>query len=157
MDISFISAAVTAMTAAKELGKAALNVRNFNEIAPVITNLNDQLLKAQEALFIHNSQLLNLQQEQFETTKKLRELEEALAERGRYSLFEMADRVFVYRVNIPPVSGNVSDPISSNPMHYICQSCFDKGIKSVLQGIRYLNKAPHALKCSICGGLFPLS
>jgi hypothetical protein len=132
MDLSVITAAVGAISAAKELGKAALGVRDFNEVAPVIAQLNDQLLKAQDALFRHNAELLSLQQEQFETAKKLREMEEALAQRGRYSLVELSNGVFVYRVNVAPEAGALDKPSGAEPLHYVCQPCFDKGVKAVL-------------------------
>jgi hypothetical protein len=153
MDYSLVSAAVTAMSVAKELGKAALGIRDFNEIATVMAQLNDHLLKAQEALFAHNAQLLALQQEQFETTKELREVKEALAQRGRYALVELSDRVFVYRVNVAPIGGDVSDPLATEPLHYVCQSCFDKGIKSVLQKHRFYGAV--SLTCPVCKGDFP--
>lgn len=132
MDLSVITTAVGAISAAKELGKAAMGIRDFNEAAPVIAQLNDQLLKAQDALFRHNAELLALQQEQFETAKKLREMEEALAQRGRYSLFELSPGVFVYRVNVTPGGSDVQNPSGTEPMHYVCQPCFDKGVKAVL-------------------------
>ncbi|QRX82229.1 hypothetical protein [Glaciimonas sp. PAMC28666] len=133
MDFTLIGVAASAMSAAKEFGKAALNVRDFAEMAPVIAGLNEQLLKAQDALFIHNTHLLALQQKEFETAKKLREMEETIAQRGRYSLVEITTGIFTYGMNISPVSSDVSHPIGAEPMHYLCQSCFDKGIKSVLQ------------------------
>src|SRR5471032_1850853 len=99
MDLSLIQAVATSLSLAKDLGKAALGIRDFNEIAPTISVLNDQLLKAQDALFKHNTQLLALQHEQFETTKELAKMKEALTEKGRYSLIALSLGVFVYRVN----------------------------------------------------------
>jgi hypothetical protein len=149
MDLSIITAAVSALSAAKELGKAALGVRDFNEVAPVIAQLNDQLLKAQDALFRHNAELLSLQQEQFETAKKLREMEEALTQRGRYSLVELSRGHFAYRVNIAPVNSDVGNPVSAEPLHHVCQPCFDKGVKAVLQ--RHSFYGAISLDCPICG------
>lgn len=148
MDFSMIGAATSAITASKELAKAAIGIRDFNEIAPKIAELNNQLLKAQDALFTHQAQLLTLQNEQFETAKELAKLKEALAQKGSYSLFELSAGVLVYRVNISPVEGHVSDPASTQPLHYVCQSCFDKGIKVVLKRVETWQAVGHY--CSGC-------
>lgn len=125
MDFSLIGAASTAISSAREFGKAALAVRDFNQMAAIVSQLNDQILKAQDALFAHNTQLLSLQQEVFEARKQLREMEEALSESRRYSLFEITPGSFVYRVNASPEGAGTSDPGSAEPLHYICQPCFD--------------------------------
>lgn len=148
MDLAVISAAIGAISVAKELGKAALGVRDFNEMAPVIAQLNDQLLKAQDALFRHNAELLALQQEQFETAKKLREMEETLAQRGRYSLVEVSRGQFAYRVNVAVETSEVGNPGRAEPLHYVCQPCFDKGIKAVLQRENFYGAI--YLDCPIC-------
>lgn len=148
MDLSAVSAVVSAISASKELAKAAIGVRDFNEMAPVIAQLNDQLLKAQDAMFKHNAQLMALQQENFEATEELRKMKEALAERGRYSLVELSDRVFVYRVNVSPSSGDMGNPVSTQPIHHLCQPCFDKGVKSVLQKSSFYGAI--SLECTIC-------
>lgn len=148
MDFSMISAAASSITVAKELVKVVIGVRDFNEIAPVVAQLNDQLLKAQDALFSHQAQLLTLQQQHFEATEKLAKAEKALAERGRYALFALSDGVFVYRVNVPPVDSHAGDPIATEPQHYICQPCFDKGIKVVLKRIDNYRSISHY--CSDC-------
>jgi hypothetical protein len=133
MDLSMISAAASAITVSKELAKAALGVRDFNEMAPVVAKLNEQLLKAQESLFGHQAQLLTLQQEHFETTEKLRKVEKALAERGRYTLIELSPGNLVYTANVTPVDGDAINPARAEPPHHVCQPCFDKGTKAVLR------------------------
>lgn len=148
MDLSAVSAVVSAISASKDLAKAAIGVRDFNEMAPVIAQLNDQLLKAQDAMFKFNAQLMTLQQENFEATEELRKLKETLAERGRYSLIELSDRVFVYQVNVAPGAGEVGNPVGAQPLHHLCQPCFDKGVKSVLQKSSFYGSI--SLECSIC-------
>ena len=137
MDFSMISAAASAISVSKELARAAVGLRDFNEIAPKLSELNAQLLKAQDALFAHNSQLLALQQQHFETAEKLRKAEKALAERGRYSLVELGTGKFAYRLNVAPQGSDMVDPLRTEPVHHVCQACFDKGVKTVLQRISY--------------------
>lgn len=95
--------------------------------------MNDQLLKAQDALFSHNAQLLALQQQLFETTEKLRKAEETIAERGRYSLVDVGGGQWAYRVNIVPTRSGAGEPRAAQSAHYVCQPCFDNGRKVILQ------------------------
>jgi hypothetical protein len=132
MDVSLISAAASSIGMAKDLGRALVGLRDFNEVAPAIAELNQKLLDAQESLFKLQAQVMSLQQEHFETTEKLRKATEAITERKRYSLFALSDGIFVYRMNVTPVDGNVGDPIATEPTHYLCQRCFDQGTKVVL-------------------------
>lgn len=125
MDFGLISSALGAITAAKDIGKAALTVRDANLVAEHVSRLNDTLLKAQEALFAHNAQLLELQQEHFKATEELRQLKEAIAERGRYTLVELSRGQFAYRANTAPELGRAGEPDSTDPTHHICQQCFD--------------------------------
>lgn len=147
MDVSDITGAISALTTAKQLAQGALALREFNDSAGAIAQINEQLLKAQERLFAHNAQLMQLQQEHFETSKELGKLKEALAERGRYSLFELSPHIFVYRVNVTPELGGAVDPRGTEPQHYVCQPCFDKGIKHVLQGLNHFGSL-----YLVCGG-----
>ena len=131
MDYSLISAAATSIGVAKDLAKAALGLRDFNEFSAVISQLNEQLLNAQDSLFAHNSQIHGLQQQYFDAVEKLRELEKVMAERGNYSLFELSSGFFVYRLNAAQNGGDTS---TAEPLHYLCQLCFDRDrFKSVLR------------------------
>lgn len=148
MDYSLLAAAGSAISTARDIGKAALALRDFNAFAATISAINDQLLKAQDSLFGHNAQLQALQQENFGMANRLRELEEKLADRGRYTLVEISDRTFVLGVNTE-VQLTASDPTHvAEPHHYICQPCFAKGIKSVLQKYNFCGAI--SLECPLC-------
>ncbi|AOY96880.1 hypothetical protein BKK79_35905 [Cupriavidus sp. USMAA2-4] len=130
MDFSLLSGAATAITIAKDVGRAAIGIRDANQLAAVISQMNEQLLKAQDALFSHNAQLLALQQDHFEACQKLRELEKTLLDRRRYALFEITQGSFVYRADAQPVPGEAGEPSVTEPVHYVCQRCFDGPQKS---------------------------
>lgn len=125
MDLSLVSSAVASINAAKEIGKAALGLRDFNQMAAKISEMNASLLDAQNSLFTHNAQLLALQQDYFEATKELAEAKEALAEKGRYALFEIVPGSFAYRADARPTGTHDGNPVPAEPEHYICQPCFD--------------------------------
>lgn len=128
MDMSFIAAASSALTVAREISRASIAIRDFNAMAGTVSQLNDQILKAQDALFSHQSQLLAMQQELFQAQEKLRIAEKVIAERGNYELVELSQGVFVYRLKPPPSAGSGV----SYHLHYLCQPCFDNGAKAVL-------------------------
>ena len=151
MDYGLITIAATAIASARDLGKAAVGLRDFNQVSAAMSQINDQLLKAHDSLFAHNAQLHALQQENFSMTKRLQELEKQIADRARYTLFEISDQTYVLRSSNPTVLG--SDlPHGSEPLHYACQPCMEKGIKSVLQKSSFYGSI--SLGCTICKQTF---
>jgi hypothetical protein len=144
MDFSLIAAASSAIGAAREIGRAAVGVRDFNQLAATVSQLNDQLLKAQDALFTHQAQLLGLQQELFQTKEQLRIAQQVVEERGRYELFEISRGMFVYRLKLSMEAGAPG----AEPVHYLCQPCFDRGVKNALIRREFANRVIHV--CPSC-------
>lgn len=134
MDISSFAALASSLSSAVEIGKAALGARDTKLVQESIARLNEEVLNAQQALFNAQSALLQLQSEHFECTQQLRRLQEALDDRARYALFEFpsAPGNFAYRLKNAPALGTAGEPVGAEPMHYLCQGCFDKGVKSIL-------------------------
>lgn len=139
MDLSFISIATSSISAAREICNAAIGLRDFNQMAAAVSQLRDQLLKAQDSLFDHNGQLFALQQEVFDLKDLLRERETALLEAqneiaklnqkklelGDYERVRLEIGAFVYRRK------NVAPDDETEP-HY-CASCFEREQLSALQ------------------------
>lgn len=142
MDISYISATVSALNAAKDLARAAVGVRDFNAWAATVSQLNDQILKAQDSLFSHQSQLIALQEELREAKERLRLAEKVVEERGRYDLVELSPGVFVYRSN----GGDRETMAGAH--HLLCQPCFDAGRKVVLMRRESAGAIYHV--CPLC-------
>ena len=149
MDASQIGIVATSLSAAKDIGKALLGIRDFNVVAERVAALNEQLLKAQEALLAHNAAMFQLQSENFEAREELRKLKEAASERGRYALVEVTHGNLAYRLNVVPSQGAAGEPVSAQTDHYLCQPCFDNGRKVTL---RYFNSATfgESWTCSVC-------
>lgn len=152
MDLSLVTGAVASLRTAKEIGSALLEARDFTHSATKIAEMNNLLLKAQESLFAHNAQLMELQQQNFETGQELRKLKKASAERGRYALFEISDGTFVYRSKSVPATSGSGEPVSPEPQHDLCQPCFDAGVKSVLQRAHKFGSI--LARCTICKAEF---
>jgi hypothetical protein len=148
MDFGLISTAVSSLVAAKDLGAAMIGVRDSNIVSGTIAQMNEQILKAQEALLTHSLQMSELQQRHFEALEKLRAMEKLIADRGSYSLHEISRGSFVYRSNFPERLGHDGNPIAPEPVHYVCQPCFDKNVKVVLQQHDVWGKI--TLNCSAC-------
>jgi hypothetical protein len=146
MDWSAVGAITSSISAARDIAKGLSAIRDQALISERTAALMEQLLKAQEGLLAHNTALLQIQQEHFEAREELRKLKEAASERGRYSLFEVSVGRFAYRVNVSPQQSGASEPGSAEPLHYLCQPCFDKGVKSVLQSMSRTD----GLECPIC-------
>ena len=149
MDFSFVSGAATAIKTAIDIGRSALAVRDTVLIAGEVARMNDQLLQAQQSLFAHNTALLDLQQIHFETRDKLRIATEQLAEKGRYVLFQTGVGQFAYRVNLAPAFGGGGEPVLPEPLHYICQQCFDRVGEKVVLRFEDSDQTP-ALGCPAC-------
>ena len=149
MDWSAISGITTSIAAARDIAKGMSALRDSTLINERTAALMDQLLKAQEGLLAHNTALLQLQQDHFVACEKLRKLEEAVNERGRYSTFEITPGSFVYRVNVAPQQTGTREPSAAEPMHYVCQPCYDNGRKVIL-GYLVTGDAFSHWKCSAC-------
>ncbi|KGR44456.1 hypothetical protein [Xanthomonas vasicola] len=132
MDFASITTVVSSIKAAQELLSAAVGLRDANQAAAIVSKINEQLLAAQQGLLSHNVMLLQLQQENFETAKQLRELKEAIAKKDSYPLVDIGNGALAYTVDIQ--AGGQSDPEIARPQHHLCQICWDRdGLRSVLQ------------------------
>lgn len=134
MDWAAFGAITSSITAATDIAKGLSAVRDGALISEKTAAIMEQLLHAQQGLLAHNAALLQLQSEHFKACEELRKLKEAASERGRYSLVNIGNRHFAYRVNVSPEQSGASEPGRAEPLHYLCQPCFDKGVKSVLTG-----------------------
>lgn len=155
MDISLISAAIGSIKAAKDIGAGLLGVRDWNLVAEQVTRVNTELLKAQDALFAHKTQILGLQQQLLDTAQELAIAKETLAQRDSYALVELSPGRFAYRMNLPPKLGGPGDPGPAQRTHYVCQACLDNGRKVVLQ----FNDTWGTFQgfCTVCKATIPAS
>ncbi|WP_211456415.1 hypothetical protein [Comamonas brasiliensis] len=150
MDWTAIGGITASISAARDIAKGMSALRDSTLINERTSALLDQLLKAQEGLLAHNTALLQLQGEHFEACEKVRKLEESARERGRYSLVEVTPGNLAYRVNLTQGQNGDSEPRSTEPLHYLCQPCFDNGRKVALN-YRNLHIRGEVWGCSVCG------
>lgn len=98
--------------------------------------------------------ILSLQEEISQKTEELKKLRESISEKEKYSLVETfpGSGNFAYARNVSPVESHSGAPVRTEPFHYVCQRCFDNGIKSVLQRQLRGGTANRfaILYCSVC-------
>ena len=129
--------------AARALADAVLKTRDTVKYGPVIAQMNEQLINVQGGLVTHNAEMMELQQKYYAACDELRRLKAVAAERECYSLHEIGPGVFAYRLDTSK---------KSEPLHYLCQPCFDKGVKSVLQDL--YDQGPQTLGCNVCNAKY---
>jgi hypothetical protein len=149
MEMTLFSAIGATLKTAQESINIALESRDLIKNAAVI----QQLSSAQQSVLSLTAQLFELQNKYLETAEELTKLKKALAQRESYSLFEISKGIFVYRMNVAPESSGAGNPGTAEPVHYVCQTCFDRGIKSVLQRSND-GWWQITLDCNICGQKF---
>lgn len=132
IDFQSIAATATALSAAKELAKAAMATRDFNQFAGAVAEINAKLIDAQEGLFGAQAALAELQQQHMKCVDELAALKKAAAQLGQHELVRLSDGVFVY-VPKEAVEAFVSgSPAVKHNIACVCQPCLDDGRKRVL-------------------------
>lgn len=149
MDFSSISTAIASLKTAQEIAVSALSVRDFNQSAAAIAQINEKLLAAQQGLLAHNTMLLQLQSEYFNATEELRKLKESIAKKDCYPIVDLGMGAFAYAMHVD--AGGQSDPEVAQSQHYICQICWERdGVRSVLQRPARFN-SEFSRVCNNCG------
>ncbi|MCX2894854.1 hypothetical protein ORG27_14840 [Stenotrophomonas lactitubi] len=151
MEIGSIISAFSAVATLKDAAQAALAVRDFNAAGAAISKITDELLKAQQNLLVQFDFTAKLQAELEQKRRELSELQKALEDRARYTLVELTDGIFVYRLKDSP-AGDDGVPDAVEPVHHLCQTCYDKGVKSVLQRSNRVGDV--TLDCRVCSAQY---
>lgn len=126
------SALISSLATIKDLGSALFRERDQLKAAAIQIDLTDKVIQAQAQL----SQMLAAAIDKDQTIQVLRDqvrtLEQAQNERDRYVLHRLGDGsegdYFVYKLRAPADLKERAD----KPEHFVCQTCFDAGKKSVL-------------------------
>ncbi len=140
VELVSIQAAFSALKAAKELGAAALELHDFNQAAAAISQINTQLLKAQEGLFELQGAMFEAQAENHRLQEEVRQLKAAQDLRAKYEVVPLSPGNFAYRLKDSPPD-----------KHYVCQPCLDaRGQEITLTRGENPIAALVTYKCSEC-------
>jgi hypothetical protein len=123
--MSAIASARQAISELRTIATTLTDIRDFNKLPAIQAELNQRILDLQEAVLELQSQFAANSDALDAFKARLTRLEATERERKRYALYEIRPGVFVYRRR-----KEVKPP---EPDHYLCQPCFDKGVKVVLE------------------------
>lgn len=145
--------AVTALANAcvgylKDIGGFALTLRDRQIFAAIQIDLSEKISQTQAQLIQINTTVIEEQAVKTALLNELRQVKDQLALRQRYDLAQLgtAGDFFAYRLRPLDELEHGRD----EPMHFLCQPCFDAGKKSVLR------ITAHHAHCAVCGSRTPL-
>ncbi|MEN9316503.1 MAG: hypothetical protein RIS35_2896 [Pseudomonadota bacterium] len=121
-----LSMALTGARALLDTARAAIEARDNAKVQAALSDLQTKLHDATSAALASAERAMDLQTALVAAQRANADLEAKLADRTLYRLHELRPGAFVYAAQR---SGEGVDP----PQHYICQNCYDKGVKSVLR------------------------
>lgn len=141
VDLVAIQGAIGSIKAAKDIAKAAIGLRDAALLQSKVIELNEAILSAQ-------SSAVDAMAEQSEMLQRVRELEQKIArletweaEKQRYKLEALPPGTHVYTLK--------SEMADGEPPHHICQTCYQRGKKSILnQGETH--SGTYHLRCNEC-------
>jgi hypothetical protein len=120
-----ITGALSAARALAEMAKAAIDARDDVKAKEAVANLQAKLFDATSAALAMAEKAASLQAALSQSEREKAEIKAKLDDRAAYSLHEVRAGAFVYAFQ--PVAGRTEPP------HYLCQPCYDSGVKTVLR------------------------
>lgn len=141
--MDWIMGGYSSIKAATDITQSMLTLKTDAAVTTKVIELNGVLLGLQ-------GQLNTAHVEQTTLTGRIRDLETEVAqfkrweqEKERYSLHEFPLGTLAYRVK--------TEMQGSEPLHYICANCYQKGVKSLLQSCE--DGWFKALRCNHCSSI----
>ena len=126
MDMTFASA-IGSARAALDLIKLAVAARDDVKVQAALIDANTRLLELSMAALALSEKITALQSELAATQRDKAQIEAKLNDRASYTLHEVRSGAFVYA----PKDASSGE----EPMHYLCQHCYDNGVKSILRSM----------------------
>ena len=129
-----IGAALTSAKTLYDTARAAMEARDDAKLKTAMVELQGKLHDATQAAITSISEAMTLQKDLRAAQDELAEIKRKQADRERYALTQLPGegKQFAF-ARKPSAEGD------DEPPHYLCQGCYDKGIKAVLQGGDFYN------------------
>lgn len=124
-----IGAALTSAKTLYDTARAAMEARDDAKLKTAMVELQGKLHDATQAAITSISEAMTLQKDLRAAQDELAEIKRKQADRERYALTQLPGegKQFAF-ARKPSAEGE------DEPPHYLCQGCYDKGFKFVLQG-----------------------
>ena len=120
-----LGGALGALQTASNIVKTFAGLRSDTERSAKLVELNNQIMAAQTGAIQANAAQAKLIDRVGNLEKELIRHETWTAEKQRYELKEIALGSFAYALK--------KEAQGSEPMHFICQTCYENGKKRILQ------------------------
>ncbi len=133
-----IQTAVESVKVISNILQASKDLRNFNELASAVSELNIKFLSALNEALTSAEKVSALNEEIRSLKEKLMKLENWEAESKDYVLKDIGPGIFAY-IYKPSVD-------IGKPRHWACTKCFGNRNIGILQ-----RQYPPAYKCDVCG------
>lgn len=127
-----IGAALTSARALLGIATAAIEARDDAKLKAALIDLNAKLMDASLMALASVEKSAQLQAALHVAEREKAELQRQIDERGRYTLAKLSEQsgAIAYASQPAKEGGDVV-------AHYLCQLCYDKGIKSILQASEF--------------------
>lgn len=139
---SFVDAITSPLKAAGELAQGLIEIRDTVKFGDAIIKLQAQIMAAYQGASAAQARELAMSEEIRALKARVAELEAWEAEKQRYKLEELPPGVFVYALKPETAAGE--------PIHRICQTCYQRDKKSILQADEP-GCGQQVLTCHECG------
>src|SRR6516162_64256 len=123
-DMLAIAQGFNAVKALTDIAKTMMGLRDSAKLLEANVEFNQQLLAIQKALLDAHTEQTTLIQTVRQHEEEIARLEAWEAEKQRYELERLPPGIFIY--SLKPVMA------SGEPMHSICQTCYQRGKKRIL-------------------------
>lgn len=154
MDFSQFAALLQGTKTIADLLSASIEARDQLKVAELTAELHDRIARANSAVLdIQSKYLVSVEkcaallEESLAMRERIAEITKRASEADNYLLAELATNCWAYRIK-PEKQG-------SDRPHYLCQPCYDKGVKSVLGC--FLRLSQPAWLCPNCHNEYPPS
>jgi hypothetical protein len=148
MDVGTISAAVTSLRVASDIAKGLISLHTMTEVQSKAIELNQAIIDAQHRIFEANASQTALIDRIRELEGQVARMKDWDAQKQRYKLKHPQNGGLVYALQ--------KAMSNSEPPHYICTSCFERGERSILQEVLpKKDEYSAAWGCSRCKALAP--
>jgi hypothetical protein len=138
---SWIDAITSPLKSASETVQGLVQVRDQIKLGDTVIKLQGQILAAQQGASAAQTRETEMTEEIRALKTRVAELETWEAEKQRYQLERLPPGVYVYALQPAMANGE--------PLHSICQTCYQRGKKSILHSGEPGNGIHH-LTCYEC-------
>jgi hypothetical protein len=138
-DLTAIAHALSALKAAKDIAEAMIGLRDTAAFQGKLLEFQSKIIDANSASFAAQDERATMLERIRDLEKEVADLKAWEAEKQRYKLKEIGDRVFAQSLKEEAAFGE--------PPHYICAGCFQERKKSILQ---HETRVPGRCDVAVC-------